>query len=115
MEEGDDEAEDENLSSEDEEIDQERVTGENTDDEPLIATIIDKLTQQHLQWLSISWVQRTLSIGYQKAVRITNKLIERGVVAAIAEGKRGERRILLQYDQTEYPVEDENVAQSGVV
>jgi DNA segregation ATPase FtsK/SpoIIIE-like protein len=99
-----------------EEIDQEHVAGENVDDdEQLLATIIDKLKAQRLEWLSKSWVQRALGIGYQKADRITSKLIERGVVAANAEGKRGERRVLLHYDQAEDSVDDENVAQSGVV
>jgi DNA segregation ATPase FtsK/SpoIIIE-like protein len=101
---------------EDEEAEGESPAGENADDdETLIVALIDKLAQQRLKWLSKSWVQRTLGIGYQKADRITNKLVERGVAAANAEGKRGERRILLQYDQTEGPVDDGNVAQSGVV
>lgn len=106
----DDEAE------EDEEAEEEHPAGENADDdETLIAMLIDKLAQQRLEWLSKSWVQRTLGIGYQKADRITTKLVERGMAAANAEGKRGERRILLRYDQTEGPVDDGNVAQSGVV
>ncbi len=98
-----------------EEIDPDRPAGENTDDEQLIATIIEKLTQQRMELLSKSWLQKVLGVGYQKADRLTKKLVERGVVTETAEGKRGERRVLLQYGQTEDPVDGGNVAQSGVV
>jgi len=98
-----------------EENDPDRPAGENTDDEQLIATIIEKLTQQRMEWFSKSWLQRVLGVGYQKADRLTKKLVERGIVTATAEGKRGERKVLLQYDQTEESVDDGNVARSGAV
>jgi DNA segregation ATPase FtsK/SpoIIIE-like protein len=102
--------------SEEEEAEEEHPAGENVDDdETLIATIIEKLTQQRMELFSKSWLQKVLGVGYQKADRLTKKLVERGVVTETAEGKRGERRVLLQYDQADDPVDDGNVAQSGVV
>ncbi len=98
-----------------EENDPDRPAGENIDDEQLIATIIEKLTQQRMELFSKSWLQRVLGVGYQKADRLTKKLVERGIVTATAEGKRGERKVLLQYDQTEESVDDGNVARSGAV
>jgi len=98
-----------------EEIDPDPPAGENTDDEQLLATIIEKLTQQRMELFSKSWLQKLLSVGYPKADRLTKKLVELGVVTETAEGKRGERRVLLQYDRTEDSVDDGSVAQSGVV
>ncbi len=111
------EDDEEEIEDDEDEIDQERPAGENTDDEDeqLVAAIIDKLKAQRLEWLSKSWVQRVLGVGYQKADRISSKLIERGVVAATAEGKRGERRVLMRDNRAEGEVDDGNVAQSGVV
>jgi len=110
---GDDETEDETPDEDTEETDSDRLPGEN-DDEHLIATIIEKLTQQRMELFSKSWLQKVLGVGYQKAYRLTEKLVERGVVTETAEGKRGERRVLLAYDQEEDRVDDGNVAQSGV-
>lgn len=99
------------VEGDEEDLNQDRPAEENADDdEQLLAVLIDKLKAQRLQWFSKSWVQRALGIGYQKADRITTKLIERGVVAEDAEGKRGERRVLIHYDQAESEGADGNVA-----
>jgi len=116
-EEGDDEPGNEKLSPDEdaEEIDQEHTAGESSDDEQLLATIIEKLKEQRMELFSKSWLQKVLGVGYQKADRLTKKLVERGVVTEHEATSRRERRVLLQYDQTEDPVDGGNVAESGVV
>ncbi len=90
---------------------------DDSDDEALVTSAIAQISQQHLTWLSKSWLQREFGIGYQRADRIMKKLAARGIVALQAEGKRGERRIISPVDEAgqveDHKVGDRDIMQSG--
>ena len=100
-------------------IEQDRSYEDGDDDEALVASAIARIIQQRLGWLSKSWLQREFAIGYQRSDRIMKNLAEQGVVATKAEGKRGERRVILPVDETgqveDQESDDRNVPSSGAV